>query len=171
MRHRLVLSIVLLWTATAFAEPWTVGQIIDDGIEMKDQHDNPRTIGPSVRAVLFARDMDGAKILRGAVGDGDAGRALLDGAGAVYVADVSRMPGLIRSMFAMPSLRRRGYPILIDLDGEQTAAFPSAEGRGTLVALTDLRVTAIEHFDSAEALRARLEALIPEERREPPPSP
>jgi hypothetical protein len=105
--------------------------------------------------------MEGGKILREAVGEGDPGRLLLERAGAVYVADVSRMPGVIRGLFAMPSLRRRGYPILIDADGSRTADFPSAEKRGTLVGLADRRVTSIEHFASAEELRAALEALIP----------
>lgn len=167
-----LIPIVLLCVAAsaAWADSWVVGTTLE-GFGMADQHDNPKSIGPSVRSILFSRDMDGGKILRAAVGDREEGAARLERAGAVYVADVSGMPGVIRSLFAMPSLRRRGYPILVDLDGTQTADFPSAEAQGTLIELTDLRITTIAHFESAEELRARLDALAPEDSEEVPPLP
>jgi hypothetical protein len=126
-------------------------------LTLADQHGEARAIDASVRAVLFSRDMDGGGVLKEAVGDD--GAELLERCKAVYVADVSRMPALVRSLFAMPSLRRRGYPVLLDLEGAATSDFPSDEGKGTLVALDRLRVESVRHFEDAGGLRTALDAL------------
>jgi hypothetical protein len=152
----LLLALLLAAPAEASAEPWAEGRRLEP-IALPDQHGEPRTIDAPVRAVLFSRDMEGGGVLKDALGETGAG--LLERSGAVYVADVSRMPALVRRLFALPSLRRRGYPILLDADGAATAEFPSQPKRGTLVMLEDLRVERIRHFESAEALRQALEDL------------
>jgi hypothetical protein len=45
---------------------------------------------------------------------------------------VHRMPGPIRRWIAIPRMRDRSYPVLLDTDGEATAGLPSAEGEGHL---------------------------------------
>jgi hypothetical protein len=159
VRWALLASFCLALSGTAVAEPWQEDLVLEP-LTLPDQHGETRAIDPSVRAILFSRDMDGGGILKEAVGEN--GAALLERAGAVYVADVSRMPGLVRRLFALPSLRRRGYPVLLDEDGRATADFPSAEGKATLVLLDALRVARIGHFESAEALRTALLALTAE---------
>jgi hypothetical protein len=64
------------------------------------------------------------------------------------------MPGPIRAVIAMPRMRRRPYPVLVDETGEPTASLPSAEGRASAIFLDQLEVTRVEHVDSLEALRA-----------------
>jgi hypothetical protein len=161
---RTILALALLCPALsgARAEPWAEGRRIE-AITLPDQHGEPRAIDASVHAVLFSRDMGGGGVLKQALGD--AGAALLERSGAIYVADVSRMPAMIRSLFAMPGLRRRGYPILIDAEGAATAEFPSEPERGTLVVLDDLRVESVRHFERAGELRDALEALAAAEDR------
>jgi hypothetical protein len=66
------------------------------------------------------------------------------------------MPGLVRRLFALPRLRRRGYPVLLDEDGSLTKDFPSAEGKGTLIELKGLRITRIRHFSAPEELEKAL---------------
>jgi hypothetical protein len=150
------LAVAFAALAEARAEPWAEGRTLEP-LALPDQHGQARAIDASVRALLFARDMDGGSLLKEAVGED--GAALLERRGVVYVADVSRMPGMVRSLFALPSLRRRGYPVLLDLDGAATADFPSEPAKGTLVTLDALRVGSIRHYESAEALRGALEAL------------
>jgi hypothetical protein len=130
-------------------------------MSLEDQHGKPRRIDETARAILFARDMDGGGILKEALAE--SGPSLLEGAGAVYVADVSGMPRLIRRFFALPSMRRRAYTILIDVDGSVTERLPSAEGRATLMTLDALRLVRVTHFDSAADVRAALESTRPTE--------
>lgn len=126
-------------------------------LTLEDQHGEPHTLDPSLRAVLLSRDMDGGGVIREVLEEG--GPALLEGADAVYVADVHGMPGVIRSLIAKPRMRRRPYPMLLDEEGGPTAPFPSEEGKATLILLEELEITGVEHLDSPEDLRAALEAL------------
>lgn len=121
-------------------------------LRLPDQHGEPRSVDASTGVVLFSRDMKGGGVLRDLLAKD--GAAWLEQHKAVYVADVSRMPGPIRAVIAMPRMRRRPYPVLVDETGEPTASLPSAEGRASAIFLDQLEVTRVEHVDSLEALRA-----------------
>ena len=68
---------------------------------------------------------------------------MLKAASAVYVSDVSRMPGFILSTFALPSIRRRTYPVVLDKGGTVTASLPYREGKATLLTLDEGKITAV----------------------------
>ena len=111
--------------------------------------------------VLISRDMDGGGVLKGALKN--EGATLMQGAGAVYISDVSGMPGLVRKLMVMPSLRRRGYLILIDEKGTATELYPTEKGQTTLIAIEKFKITSIEFFDAADELRLALETrALPE---------
>jgi hypothetical protein len=157
--------VLLLAAGGAFAEedaPATLG--VGDALAaltLEDQHGETRAVDESVRLILFSRDMDGGGVIRAVLDPETLGQppaAFLEGLGALCVADVHRMPGLVRRVIAKPRMRKRPYPLLLDEKGEATAAWPSAEGRATLIRLDGLRVTAIRHFEAPAALR---EALAP----------
>jgi hypothetical protein len=124
---------------------------------LEDQHGVPHEVDATRRAVLLTRDMDGGGHVREALAEGGAER--LARAGAVYVADVSRMPALVRRLLAEPRMRGRPYPILLDRTGEVSAAWPGQAGRVTLVVLDRLEVRAVHSLDTAEAVRSALDEL------------
>jgi hypothetical protein len=144
---------VVLSAAVALAEPAGVGATLAE-LRLPDQHGQERVVDAGVRVLFFSRDMKGGGALRDLL-EKD-GAALLEHHHAVYVADVSRMPGPIRALIAMPRMRRRPYPVLIDEAGTATASLPSAEGKASVIFLDALRITRIEQVDSVEALRALL---------------
>jgi hypothetical protein len=148
-----VVLVALLLALPARAETYVVGSTLPE-LSLKDQHGEPHAIDEDVRGILFSRDMDGGGVLRKSLEE--AGADLLKRTGSVYVADVSRMPGLVRRLFALPRLRRRGCPVLLDEDGSLTKDFPSAEGKGTLIELKGLRITRIRHFSAPEELEKAL---------------
>ncbi len=133
--------------------PFRVGESLP-ALTLEDQYGEVHTLGAAVERVLFTRDMDGGRLIREALAED--GKARLERADAIVIADVHRMPGIIRATMAKPSMRRRGYPMWLDESGEPTARLPSAEGRATLLRLDDRRLTAIEHLTTAEAVRAAL---------------
>lgn len=154
MRTLFVLALLI---APAWgAEPLAVGDALP-ALTLRDQHGEEHQVDAAARAVLFTRDMDAGAIVKTALAD-DGGR-MLEAAGAVYVADVSRMPGLVRRMIAIPRMRRRGYRMLLDEEGEATARLPGGDGTATLLVLDARRITAIERHGDPEALRAALAAL------------
>lgn len=124
-------------------------------LELDDQFGERRSVGDDVRLLLFSRDMDGGNAIKEALAED--GAAFLERNGAVYVADVSGMPALVRRMMAKPAMRRRGYTMLLDEDGSATQRLPTQPGRATLLFLEGRRVERIETVDSPQALRAAVE--------------
>jgi hypothetical protein len=129
-------------------------------LELPDQHGAARTLDAATRAVVFSRDMSAGRIVKEAVAK--AGNDVFDRNQAVYVVDLAGMPGFVRSLFALPGLRRRPYKLMVDEAGTATADFPFVEGKPTVLLLKELRVERVESPADAEELIRLLE---------PPPAP
>lgn len=125
-------------------------------LALEDQHGRPGRVDAATRGLLFTRDMDGGALVREALASD--GAALLAGAGAVYVADVHRMPGPIRRFIAIPRMRERPYSVLLDVDGAPSAPLPSEEGKVTWLRLESLRVVELRFLVSSAEVRAALDA-------------
>ncbi len=152
-----ILLLALLLVVPAAAQGPTLVPDRLEAFELEDQHGAPGRVGEDVRVLLLSRDMDGGAVVREALeSKGENAAAYLSGRGAVYVADVSRMPGFVRTLFALPSMRRRPYPMLLDTTGDVTRPLPSEEGRATVLWLDALRPLRIEFVDSPEALLEKL---------------
>lgn len=153
----LVASLILLLVAAiSTAEPTSV-----PAFSLSDQYGQSHDVDEETRAILFTRDMGAGDIVKGALAD--AKGSLLARAGAVYIADVSPMPAIIRRVFAIPAMRRRGYPILLDRDGSRTKSFPHQKGAATLLLLDRLRISRILHIDSPAELQSALQSARPSE--------
>lgn len=145
---------LILVASIASAEPYAVGSTLPR-TELPDQHGEARVIDDSVRVVVFSRDMDAGKVVRAAFEK--AGADLFDRNWAVYVVNVTGMPAIIRSLFAMPAMRRRPYRILVDEEGAKTADFPGGATRPTVMVLEKRKITSLWYPTNAEALIALLE--------------
>ena len=121
---------------------------------IEDQHGARGEVDGRVRVLVFTRDMDGGEVVKQALAD--TSQAFLDRRHVVYVADISRMPGVISTLVAVPRMRRRPYRVLLDRDGASTRDLPYETGRPTVLVLEALRVARVEHPGSADALRAAL---------------
>ena len=75
---------------------------------------------------------------------------------ALYLADLSRMPGFITRTFALPALREQPFAVGVVLQPQTLAGWPRADEAVTLISLQDGRVTAIEQARDAATLRAAL---------------
>ncbi len=125
-------------------------------LTLADQHDVKAAITPDTRTVVFARDMASADIVEKALADN--GAALLADAAALFVSDISGMPGMVRKFIAMPAMRKRPYRMILDRDGKATANMPAQKDQVTLLRLEAMNIQAVEYIDSADRLRAALEA-------------
>jgi hypothetical protein len=157
MRRLLAFAVTIsVFAATgAQAEPLRPGVAMPE-IRLLDQHDAAVTIGPEVRYVLVTRDMDSGNLVKEALAEN--GGATLESARAVYVSDISRMPGVITKLFALPAMRKRGYRILLDRDGKATADIPNEEGKITVLELADGAIARIHYVSTIDGLRALLAA-------------
>jgi len=135
------------------SEPYGPGDRLPD-IELPDQFGEPHRIGESTRVLLFSRDMQAGEILSQALSD--VGADVLAERQVLYVSDLSGMPGFVTSWMALPALRDRAYPILVDREGEPTARYPAERGRPTLLFLDALRIVRVESPESAPQTRTLL---------------
>jgi hypothetical protein len=149
---------IALILAAAAAEPYAVGAQLEP-FSLQDQHGRAHAVDASVRALLFTREMSAGDIVK--QGLTESGAQLLAGAGAVYVSDISGMPALVRRLMALPRLRQRPYPILLDFDGSVTQRIPGGAGQPVLLVLDELRIAEIRTLASAQELVAALRALAP----------
>ena len=80
--------------------------------ELSDQFDESHRLpGESTDVIVFSRSKQADETLSPVL-ESAAGERLVDGQ-VVYLSDISRMPGLITSLFALPSLRDRDYPVVL----------------------------------------------------------
>ena len=143
MRRTALAAAVAAALAASVPAPAQGPSVVPAALEplaLPDQHGEARAVDASVRILVLSRDMDGGAVVREALErQGDGAAAFLAARGAVYVADVSRMPGLVRRLIALPRMRGRPYPVLLDEQGAATAALPAQEGRATVLWLEGLR--------------------------------
>jgi hypothetical protein len=135
--------------------PLSVGDRLP-AFQLDDQHGRPGQVDASVRLLLFAADMDAGGLVDDAL-EGDASLRDLAARGAVFVSDIHRMPALVTRLFALPSMRRRPYRMLLDREPGPTLRIPRREGQVTLLALESLTIRRVDYADTpkavAEALR------------------
>ena len=160
----LVFSVVLcLSSAVAQAESdfFGVGDRLPE-ISLQDQYDEDGAVDSSTRILLFSRDMDGGKLLEEALADSTKG--FLATANVIYVSDISGMPSLIARLFALPKMRKRPYPMLLDRSGDATQRLPDVAGKATVIFLRELRIERVEHVDSASGVQELIGLELPSDR-------
>jgi hypothetical protein len=148
VRASLVLCLVAV---AAFAEPLGVGSTLARR-SLEDQHGKRAEIDEHVRVLVVTRDMEAGDLVKKALAEVE--QKTLDERGVVYVADISRMPGLVSRLFAVPRLRERPYRVLLDRDGSLARELPYVEGKPAVVSLDALRITAVAHPATVDDVRA-----------------
>lgn len=152
----LVLLLVLGLPALALAQaatPVALGQPLPT-LNLKDQHDKPWQITPGTRLVLFAAGRQASNLVQAVL------EALpkdqLTQKNAVYLADMSKMPGFITRTFALPVLRDMPYPIGVSMDDTTLAGWPRQPDAVTLIDLDQGLVKSIRFVTTEADLRAAL---------------
>jgi hypothetical protein len=152
-----VLALALTPAAPARAgdAPYQAGDRLE-AFELADAHGEVVRVDEGVRLVLFTADMDAGDVVEKALAD----PALQDLAahGAVYAADVSRMPAVVTRLFALPSIRRRPYRTLLDTGPGPTTRIPREADRVTLLELDALVVRGVRFEAAPEAVAAAVRA-------------
>lgn len=143
-----------LWLPLALlAGPVEVGQPLP-ALTLKDQHDKAWQIGADTRLVLFAAGRKASNLALAVLSAQP--RDFLEQRKAVYLADMSRMPGFITRTFAMPSLREQPFRVGVSLDERVLADWPAQPDAVLLIDLQDGRVSRVRSAGSEAELRTAL---------------
>lgn len=150
-------SLAAAWLAlgalTAAAGPVQPGQPLPV-LQLRDQHDRDWRVPADTRLLLFAADRKASNLAMAVLGSQPKG--FLVARHAVYLADMSRMPGFVTRAFALPALREQAFEVGVSLDESALAGWPRQEGAVALIRLEQGHVTRIDHATTDTQLKAAL---------------
>ncbi|HSH83752.1 MAG TPA: hypothetical protein VK979_01130 [Guyparkeria sp.] len=102
--------------------------------ELEDQFKKTHQLPGAAKLIVFSRSKAADDELSALLGE-LAGPALRAGE-LIYLSDISRMPGLVTRLVALPALRDRDYPVVLVHDKGQTERLAAEDGCYTLFRLT-----------------------------------
>ncbi|WP_312600121.1 MULTISPECIES: FAD/FMN-containing dehydrogenase [Pseudomonas] len=126
--------------------PWT----------LLDQNDQPYTLDDDLQVLLVARSMTGANLVKAALKDQPKG--YLEANKVAFLADISQMPKVISTLFAIPAMRDYNYRVLLDHEGRVAPRYPGDKEKVLWLMLDHGRFVGQREFDSAEGLKDALKA-------------
>jgi hypothetical protein len=151
--NKLLLALCLACPLWALAGPVEPGQPLP-ALTLQNQHDQAWRIAPDTKLVLFAAGRKASNLMQTVLAPQPKG--FLAGRHAVYLADMSKMPGFITRTFALPSLRELNFDVGVSLDGQTLAGWPRQDDAVTLIRLDQGRVVSHEYATTEAQLKAAL---------------
>lgn len=158
MKKLVALALVLCgFTLIASANQAAGGARVGDSLtlEMKDQHDKSVAINEQTNLVLFAAGKSTSALMSKALEA--LPPTILADKKAIYVADISGMPGFITKMVAIPKMQKRPYTIAILRDEDQSKLFPQKDDAITIIKLKAGKVTEINFVTTQEEITKALQ--------------
>ena len=130
---------------------------IGDGLtlELKDQHDKSVAINEQTNMILFAAGKSTSALMSKTLED--LPPSTLKDKKALYVADISGMPGFITKMVAIPKMQKRPYTIALLRDEAISKRFPQKDGAITIIQLKAGKVTDISFVTKQEEITKALQ--------------
>jgi hypothetical protein len=146
-------TLSLLLPLALLAGPVEVGQRLP-ALTLKDQHDKAWQVEADTRLVLFAAGRKASNLALAVLGAQP--RDFLPQRHAVYLADMSRMPGFVTRTFALPSLREQPFRVGVSLDERVLADWPAQPDAVLLIDLEQGKVSRIRSAGTEGELRVAL---------------
>lgn len=125
-----------------------VGQALRLPSALQDQHGQPWALAADTRLLLFASGRKAANLMEAALQDLPADH--LPRHGALYLADLSKMPAFITRTFALPAMRKLPFRIGLVNDESLLAAWPRPQPE--VVWLITLRQGVVQKLEEAKTV-------------------
>lgn len=149
----LILGLVL--SSTLLAQAGSLGPgLALPALQLKDQHGGAWQIAADTRLVIFAAGRKASNIALEVLGQQP--KDFLASRQAVYLADMSRMPGLVTRSFALPALREQPFRVGVSLEDQALDGWPRKEDMLTLLRVEGGRITSVEYVGANAQLRSAL---------------
>lgn len=148
----LVLVVTLLFLGCAKDESVAVKSkmVVGESLEtltLKDQFDKPQSLNADTKKVIFAFSKEMGHMSNEYFDKQEPN--FLAEHNAVFVADVSSAPSLIRSMFIMPGLKEFKHPVLV-IDDENVAASYRIDANRDKLMIVDLEYFIVKNISFVE---------------------
>ena len=128
-----------------------------EGMQLPDQHKKVQTLPQNTKVVFFSFSKPVGHMCNEFLANHPAD--YLPKHNAVYVADVSPAPSLIKKMFILPDLEKLPFPILLIDDDTVSAAYTKGMDKEHIVVviLKDQKIQAIKKAANAKELQKFIE--------------
>jgi len=132
--------------AVAVKSKMAVGESLE-ALALKDQYDKPQSLSAETKKVIFAFSKEMGHMSNEYFDKQEP--SFLSEHNAVFIADVSSAPSLIRSMFIMPGLKEFNHPVLV-IDDENIAASYRIDANRDKLMIVDLEYFIIKKISFVE---------------------
>jgi hypothetical protein len=146
MKKILILALVAI---SLYANSLKVGDTIPS-TNYKDQFEKSHTINNSTKTLIIAFTRDGGNIVKDTLEP--KGNKFLEEKGAMYLADISGMPSLISSFFAIPKMKKYSFNILLEQDKSLQDVYPYSEDKITILKLENNKIKEIKYVSTKEEI-------------------
>jgi len=136
----LVIAFMLFFPYGLFAQPLSEGDTLQ-AMQFKDQFDKNLTITAQTQQliVVFSK-VEGEKVKAFL----EANPNYLREKNALYLMDVTPVPGMVMSMFMLPKFKKYPYTIGLIDDEKVLEYFPKKENFITLITLENFKIISVE---------------------------
>ena len=148
-----LMGLALSLALPAAASPGGVGQPLP-ALTLQDQHGQDWRTQPDTRLVLLAAGRTASNTVLTVLGSQPKG--FLASQRAVYLADMSRMPGFITRTFALPALREQPFVVGVSMQDNALSGWPTQPDSVTRLELEQQVVRAVRYAKTEAELRAAL---------------
>lgn len=143
----------MMLAISIWAVPYTVGQTVSS-LELEDQHGNHTTLNVMPQTLIIAYEKGTGATVNEYLNAQDKG--YLKKHNAAFIADISQMPSLVTTLFALPKMRKYIHTVLLIRD-EQGLKFPSQEDKITVMKFQDNLLTQVTFITTTAQLKAAIE--------------
>ncbi len=137
----------------AFAAPLSVGDTLP-AINLKDQHEQAFVVPADVQVILFAAEKGTSELMSKTLETLPA--SILKDKKAIYIADISGMPGFITKMVALPRMQKLPYSIALVRDAKDAEYLPRQSAKVTVIKVEQGKVIALEYVNEASQIQELL---------------
>ena len=137
-------------------EPKLVVEKSISSLTLNDQNGKTHSISPATKSIIFAFSKDIGHKCNEFLATKEP--SYLESKNALFIADVSSAPSLIRSMFILPGLKDFKHTVLILDDKSVAQGFSKDMDKEKIVVVTveNSKITKIENLSSVKELEERL---------------
>jgi len=130
-----------LFSTALFSNSFNVNTNIGS-FELEDQFEKKHTVNSDVKTIIFSSEKDTSAGINEFLSTKEKG--FLEANNTVFIADISGMPSLITSFFALPKMKKYNYNILLIYD-EEEKRFLKQEEKLTVYKLENGVITSVEY--------------------------
>lgn len=123
--------------------------------DFMDQFDVKTNLTETTEWIIFTSDKEVSNMVNKVLEE--AKITDLQSLNGLYVSDISKMPGFVTKMFALPKMKKYPFKVTLDKEGTATGSWPREKEKATLLTLKNLEITSTAFTSSAEEIKKFIE--------------